>query len=190
MDKATLVKRDIEVEGLVTTALSREGVRITLVDWQYIPQLDEWQLVIATPLYDKNGPRNANVAVVTALQRAGVYDDIPMRRIFVKSSQDPSVRELEREARLLTEGTVHVVDFGRNGENDYSVTYTPYAGQGGPIPARRFHSADDLRVFLEDQLQIHRSSVEEALSDLRRLKSASLPSVGFTLRQAKKLGLA
>jgi len=190
MDKAALVRRDVEVEGLVMTALSREGVPVTLVDWQYVPQLDEWQLVIATPLYDKYGPRNANSRVVTALQRGGVYPDVPTRRIFVKSPQDPSVRELEKGARMLTEGTLHLVNLGAEGEDDYSTTYAPYTGQGGAIPARRFGSVHDLRAFLENVLHLHRSSVEEALSELERKRSASIPNVQLTLRQAKKLGLS
>jgi hypothetical protein len=190
MDKTTLVKRDVEVEGLVMTALSRQGVPVTLVDWQYMPQLDEWQLVIPTPLYDKYGPRNANATVVTALQRGGVYSDVPMRRIFVKSPLDPSVRELEREVKMLTEGTLHVVNFGPVTSDDYSATYTPYTGRGGAIPARRFKSILALRSFLEDELRIRRSSVEEALSELERTRSTSIPNVRLTLRQAKKLGLA
>lgn len=190
MDKATLVRKDVEVEGLVTGALSRQGVPINLVDWQYVPQLDEWQLVIATPLYDKYGPRNANAAVVTALQRERVYTEIPMRRIFVKSPQDPSVRALEKEARTLTEGTMHIVNFGTATSGDYSVTYTPYAGRGGPIPGRRFRTLEDLRPFLEDELFIRPSTVEEAFSELQRIRSTSISNVSLTLRQAKKLGLA
>jgi len=190
MDKTTLVKRDVEVEGLVMSALSRQGVPVTLVDWQYVPQLDEWQLVIATPLYDTFGPRNANTTVVTALQRGGVYTDIPMRRIFVKSPLDPSVRALEREAKMLTEGTLHVVNFGLEDGSDYSATYAPYTGRGGAIPARRFKNSQALRSFLEDELQIRRSSVEESLSELGRTRSTSIPNVRLTLRQAKELGLA
>ena len=154
---------DVEVEGLVMSALSRQGVPASLVDWQYVPQLDEWQLVIATPLYDKHGPRNANASVVTALQRGGVYANVPMRRIFVKSPQDPAVRELEKEARTLTEGTLHLVNLGEGNRNNYMVTYAPCSGQGGAIPARKFETLGDLSSFLEKELQVNRSSVEEAV---------------------------
>ena len=112
-----------------------------------------------------------------------------MRRIFVKSPLDPSVGGLEKEAKLVSEGTLHVVNFG-SATDDYSATYTPYTGPGGAIPARRFRSILALRSFLEDELQIRRSSVEEALSELERTQRISIPMVRLTLREAKRLGLA
>ncbi len=40
-------------------ALSRRKIPVTLFDWTYIPQLEEWQIVVATPWYDSKGPLNA-----------------------------------------------------------------------------------------------------------------------------------
>ncbi len=49
MDQATLVKDDRIIEAQVLEALDRARVPVTLCEWNYVPQLEEWQLIIATP---------------------------------------------------------------------------------------------------------------------------------------------
>src|SRR2546428_8752566 len=112
MDKATLVKSDIDISALVLGALSRTRIPVTLCDWRYVPQLEEWQLAIATPWYDEKGPRVTYSSVIAALQRAGVYEDVPMRRVFLMSPDDPAVRELEKETKIRSEGFIHVLRHG------------------------------------------------------------------------------
>ena len=99
MDKATLVKSDIDITALILDALSRTKIPVTFCDWRYVPQLEEWQLVIATPWVDEKGPRTTYRAVIDALRKARVYDDAPMRRIFLMSPHDPVVQELEKEGK-------------------------------------------------------------------------------------------
>src|SRR5205823_6653594 len=99
MDKATLVKSDIDISALILDALSRTKIPVTFCDWRYVSHLEEWQLVIATPWVDEKGTRTTYRAVIDALVKAGVYEDTPMRRIFLKSSSDPVVQELEKEAK-------------------------------------------------------------------------------------------
>jgi hypothetical protein len=69
-DKATLVKSDIDVGGLVLEALSREKIPVTLCDWMYVPQLDEWQLAKAYPSSGRKVPA------------AGIEESV--HRIFVR----------------------------------------------------------------------------------------------------------
>ena len=69
--------------------------------------------MIATPWYDSRGPRVSYDRVFRALQDAGVYEEAPIRRIFLKSPNDPLVKTLEREVELRTEGTIHVVRSSR-----------------------------------------------------------------------------
>ena len=191
MDKAALVKRDVEIEGLITTALSRQKVPVSLCEWYYVPELDEWQLIVATPLYDQVGPHNANARVVTALQDEGVYQEIPVRRIFVKSPEDTVVKALLREARVLTEGNIHIVNYSRASHDPYySMTFMPFAGPGGAIPPKYFVSSEDLRTFLEGRVHVHRSAVDEALAELKRKGSSSISNVQLTMREVRKLGLA
>lgn len=185
MDSKVLVKRDLVAEGLVLHALSRAKIPVTLVDWHYVPQLDEWQLIVATPLQDTKGPHSAYSAVVSALQQFGVYEQVPVRRLFVRSPLDTLVQELEREARTQTTGSIHI---SKHGEG-FSVIFAPYVGPGGSVPARVFKTEDELRNFLADFLHINNHFVEDAIAEVRLRKTVSIPNVLLTYRQAKKLGL-
>jgi hypothetical protein len=189
VDKATLVRNDLDTEGKVLNALSLARIPASLVDLEYVPQLDEWQLVIATRLYDDKGPQQAYAQVIKALQDQGIYQEVPIRRVFLKSPSDLSVKALEAEVRARTEGGIHILKFcGSNHRDQYSVTFAPYSGPGGAVPSRRFAGRDPLRMFLEDEVGVSRSSVDEALTALER--SASIPHVQLTRREAKKFGLA
>jgi hypothetical protein len=191
VDKTTLVRSDLDTEGRVLNALSLAKVPATLVDLDYVPQLDEWQLVIATPLYDEKGPREAYSRVIKALQDVGIYEAVPIRRVFLKSPTDPSVKALEAEVKVKTEGAIHILEFARSNHTDqYSVIFAPFSGPGGAVPSRRFDGRSQLRTFLEDELGISHSSVDEAFGELQRKGSASIFNVQLTRREAKRFGLA
>jgi hypothetical protein len=179
---------DLQIEGRVLAALSLAKIPITLCDLNYVPELSEWQLVIATPLYDRKGPHEANSRVVKALQDAGFYEDVPIRRLFVRSSEDPLVKAIEQETKLKREGTLHIR--GDKKRNSFAVFFAPFVGPGGAVPARHFSGDGKLREFLEGDLYLSRSSVDEALSELERKGDASLFNVQLTRKEAKKLGLA
>jgi len=190
VDKATLVKSDLETEGRVLSALSLAKVPVTLCQLSYVPRLDEWQLVIATPWYDTKGPHETYSRVIEILQEAGIYEEVPIRRVFLKSPQDLTVKALEQEVRVKTEGAIHIVQYGKTSRGDrYSVIFSPFAGPGGAVPSRRFVGADQLRAFLERDLHISRSSVDDALSELDRKLSASIFHVQLTRKEVRKLGL-
>ena len=191
MDKTTLVRSDLETRGRIQNALSLAGIPVSLVEADYIPQLDEWQIFVATSLYDSKGPREANSRVFKAFQNAGIYQDLPIRRVFVKSPSDPSVKNLEAEVKIRTEGAIHILAYTRlNHEQEYSVIFAPFAGPGGAVPSRRFDDHHQLRAFLEDDVRISRSSVDEAFVEIKNKGSASIFHVQLTRREAKRLGLA
>jgi len=189
MDKATLVRSDLDTQGRVLNALSQAKIPASLIDLDYIPQLDEWQLVIATRLFDEKGPKEAYSRVIKALQAVGIYEEIPMRRVFLKSPSDPSVRALEAELKIKTEGAIHIFALGAQTDR-YSVVFAPFTGPGGAVPARRFDGLDEVQTFLENEVGISRSSVEEAVDELKRKRSVSILHVQLTRREAKRLGLA
>src|SRR6266516_4231465 len=167
MDKATLVKSDIDISALILDALSRTKIPVTFCDWRYVPQLEEWQLVIATPWVDEKGPLTTYRAVIDAWTRAGVYDDAPMRRIFLMSPDDPAVQELEKEAKTRNEGFVHILRHnGSRNREEYSVLFAPITGIGGPVPAKHFTERDALRDFLSGRLHLRQTAVEDALGEL------------------------
>lgn len=193
MDKATLVRTDLEIEARILEALSRVEIPVTLVDWTYAPEVDEWQLIIATPWYESKGPLDAYSQVIKALQDAGIYEAVPIRRVFVLSPDDDLVKALDKEVRTRTEGAVHIISHDRTKstqERTYSVIFAPFTGPGGPVPARRLTSLDELRKFLEERLHIAKTSVDEALAELARKDTTSVFNVQLTNREAKRLGLA
>jgi len=189
MDTTALVgKRDAEIEGLVMDALSRIKMPVTLLRWTYVPQIEEWQLIIATPWYDLKGPRTTVVAAIDAFQEAGIYEDLPMRRIFFMSPNDSRVKSLEEP---FTEGRLHLLQ-GRDraGTEEYAAFFAPLLGSGGAVPARRFSRLDELRNFLVRTLRIPPRSVDDALDELNTRGSATILPVSLTARELKKAGLA
>jgi hypothetical protein len=67
-------------------ALNRTGIPVTLWEWHYVPQLGEWQLIVATPWYDSRGLRVTYDRIIKALQQTGLYEDVPLRRSVGNSS--------------------------------------------------------------------------------------------------------
>jgi hypothetical protein len=190
VDKAALVRSDLKIEGRVLAALSRAKIPVTLCDLTYNEPLEEWQLVIATPWYDSRGPRKSYDRLFQALEDAGIYKEIPVRRLSLASPADPLVKSLERDVKLSTEGSIHIVRSRKAQGDGYAVTFAPFVGPGGAVPARQFSGIDHLRIFLEDDLYISRSSVDEAISELERKGSASIFNVQLTRKELKKLALS
>jgi hypothetical protein len=190
VDKTALVRSDLETRGQIQTALSLAKVPVTLVEVDYIPQLEEWQIFVGTSLYDTKGPAAAVSRVIKALQDLGIYKEFPIRRVFVKSPNDPLIKALEAEVKAQTEGAIEIFAIQSTHGERYSVIFAPFIGPGGAVPSRRFNGLDELKLFLEDAVGIRRSSVEEALREITHKGSASIFPVQLTRREAKRLGLA
>ena len=196
MDKATLVTKDQQIRDRVAQALSQAKIPVTVVECDYVSETEEWQLVkvvIGTPLYDSEDPREVYSRVIKALQQAGLYEEVPMLRVSVLSPEDRVVKALAQEVKNRTEGNIHILahDPKRpNHEKEYSVIYAPFAGPGGFIPARHITGLGELRKFLEESLHIKKTAVEEALLELARKGDTSIFNVQLTSRERKRLGLA
>lgn len=191
MDQTTLVSRDLNAGALVMEALSRTKIPITLCKWIYFAELEEWHLVIASPWYDTKGPLKTSGAVIDALERAGIYKKIPMRRVRVTSPDDPMAKALQQQVREPRDGFVHILKQAhpKNGDQ-YSLIFAPIAGPGGALPARRFSKLDDLKLFLAHDLHLKSSSIEDAIDEMKRTGASSVHPVSLGIRHARKLGLA
>lgn len=192
MDKTALVTNDLEIEGQVVEALSRTKIPITAVDWTWVPQFEASQLVVVTPLYDSKGPRETYARIFAALQAAGIYKTAPINEVFVMSPEDPLAKELTRQLKIITEGSVHILRSNGNQRPSYSVVFAPYLGlgEGGPIPSVKLKSETELRSFLEKRMAIEPYVINEALGKLTLKGSASIFNVPVNQRRLKKLGLA
>jgi hypothetical protein len=190
MDQATLVRGDRIIEAQVLEALDRARVPVTLCEWNYVPQLQEWQLIIATPWHDSKGPRTTYRAVVDAFEKAGIYQHVPMRRVFLISPSDSLVKLLQQEARTQWDGFVHILRHHGNGKaQEYSLVFTPVTREDF-ASVRRFAALGDLKLFLTEDLHLDLSSFQGALDEMRRTGAGSIYPVTLTTRQIKKLGLA
>jgi hypothetical protein len=191
VDQTSLVNSDIEIEGKVVSALSRAQIPVTAVDWNWVPQLEESQLIVVTPLVDTRGPRETYARILEALSIAGVYQSIPIRKLFVKSPSDPVAQRLIEDLKRTSEGSIHVVsNTTRTGAVQYAVVFAPYVGSGGAIPSKHLMGNAQLRVFLEKRLGIDPYMVDQALAELTQRRSATIFNVQLSLRRAKRLNLA
>ena len=189
MDQTPLVNSDIE--GKVVSALSRAKIPVSAVDWNWVPDLEESQLIVVTSLVDTRGPRETYARILKALSVAGVYKSVPIRKLFVKSPDDPVARKLIEELKQTSEGSIHIVrDRTTNGVPHYTLVFAPYVGSGGAIPSKRLSGNADVRDFLEKRLGIHAYVVDQALAELAQTDSATIFNVRLSLKQAKKLNLA
>jgi hypothetical protein len=191
VDQTPLVNSDIEIEAKVVSALSRAQIPVTAVDWNWVLQIGESQLIVVTSLVDTRGPRETYARILKALSDAGVYQSVPIRKLFVKSPEDPVARKLIEELKRTSYGAVYIVrNTTTNGAAQYNLVFAPYAGSGGAIPSKRLSGIDDLRDFVEKRLGVPKHAVDQALAELSQADSATVFNVRLSLRQAKKLNLA
>jgi hypothetical protein len=213
MATAALVNRDIEIGRRIVAALTRANVPVTVYLWALVSE--EWLFIVATPLVDTKGPLAAYDQVNRALQRAGVLSDVPRQMIFLMSPNDPELKTLEKQSRIMPQEAFRVVnasiagrfvedaylyrgsiDIIRLGNSKgiipsmYSAIYLPYSG-GGTAPSMQIDGAQSLKEFLEnDLLHLRKSSVEAALKELAEDGSTSIPNVQLRTQELRRLGLA
>jgi len=191
MDQAALVANDRETEARVIAALSRTQIPVTAVEWHWVADLDERMLVIVTALNDTHGPRESYARIFKALRASGMYQGVGIRNLYVRGPEDALARELIRELKLTTQGTIHIAGkAGKNGQAKYSMVFSPYLGSGGAIPSVSLRDDGELRSFLEKRLGVPTYAVNQAVVELAQKGAATIFNVPWNLRRAKRLNLA
>lgn len=191
MDPSPLVNSDIEIESKVIFALSRAKIPITAVDWSLVGQEQKFQLIVVTPLVDKWGPRETYSRIFKVLSEAGMYQSNLIRKLSVKSPDDPFAKALVAELKRTNEGALHIVrNSTRSGVTQYTVVFAPYVGSGGAIPSKRIAGNVALRNFLEKRIGIHPSAVDQAMAELAQTESVTIFNVQLSQRRLKNLELA
>jgi len=208
---ALVDKSSIDLGRRVIAALGRQGIAVTVGLWAFASQSEEWQLTIATPLVDELGPLAAYGKVQKALQKAGVEDEFPLRRIFLRSPKDRVLQSLQKESRALDREDYRLVNASiegsfvedaylyrgfiqinqlqrKAGAPLYSVFYAH--APGGIMRDRRFEGADQLREFLRGSLNINQGIVESVLRNLDEHGDATIPNVELKHKDLKRLELA
>ncbi len=197
MAETILVKplsaEDRASEAAVLDVLARIKCPVSLCDWKYFHEYDEWRLLIATPWYESMGPLDATKQIFNELKKSPDYKKLPMLRISVYSSKDPLVLEMQENIknRLHDDTMIGFVSIAKHENTSaYSVIFAPqYSGiQGGTVSAIQVHP-NDLEKFLSNVLRIKPSMVQDAMFELKNNSSTEIYPVSLSIRKARQLGL-
>ena len=196
MDKTALVKKDFDSGNRIVALLAASGIEIEDAIWVYSPEAEEWRLMVVTPLVERKGERDAYLTVLSILEKAGLSKELPWRRISLVSDDDPLLEKVDTSIRLdeafAYEGSIHIVQFpmpsaGRPPK--YHVTFAPYRGPGGAVPAREFSELDQLKKFLRDEIGADEHHIRQTLGDLSLHRTTSIPNVHMETKDLRRLHL-
>lgn len=88
MDKASLVVELIEDGKRLIEALDAAKFDVKAAMWFYLPDTDEWRLIIASPFVDNSGPMKAYEFIQKEMEKLSPALGIKLRNIAVVSPQD------------------------------------------------------------------------------------------------------
>lgn len=203
---ATAALVEVDIGRKILAVLAQANIPINVAFWAYVPQIDEWQFFIATPLVDLQGSKAAYEQVLRSLHEAGMDPQLPWRRIFLRSPKDPVLKFLERQS-AIPNGSVTVSEFGsipKGTPNAYYVTYAPYPSEtfrilNEPVGDRfvedtyvygkMWHATgvDGLRELLSKFFHLDRNTVESVISEVSEKRTASIPNVRLQPRDLTRL---
>jgi hypothetical protein len=95
MVKRALVSPDVDLGSQVVRTLDAAGFPLTVALWSFNDEGGEYELVMGTPLYDKEGQKQAYLKLLSALSPLDqrVVHNLRMRLLGHK---DPLIRALRR----------------------------------------------------------------------------------------------
>jgi hypothetical protein len=99
MDKTTLVESDIKTGEEIISILTNSNFPIHYALWLYSPEeYSQWRLVIATKLYDEEGPLSAYKKLNDILRKKGEKEWILWsERIQLVSPEDTVIKSLKKD---------------------------------------------------------------------------------------------
>ena len=212
MDKTSLVERDVKLGNQIIAVITAAGISVEDALWVYYPQVEEWRLVLSTPLVDQKGPRDSYLQILNTIKKAGILEDLPLRRMATLSPRDPLLKNMRsafglpgptgfrQGARIgnyvfdeayIYGGSIHIVrDTPQRGqEPNFRVIFSPYSGPGGAVPSREFYGEALLSEFLRDELHIDPFLIGKILSELRIHGATSVPNVRVGTSELRRLRL-
>ena len=95
MDKTTLVSFDIERGREVLDALDGAKVKTAVALWAYLPEYEDWRLVVSARQLDSLDPRDAYRRLNESLTAAGLTPD-KSPPILILSMNDSFIRTLRQ----------------------------------------------------------------------------------------------
>jgi len=95
MGKATLVEADMEAGKALLKKLDEVKFKVKAALWLYMPDPEEWRLVLASPSIDTDGPKRAYETVQSQLQGIGQKDILSLQNISLVSPRDKLIKALK-----------------------------------------------------------------------------------------------
>jgi hypothetical protein len=105
MGKAALVERDTEQGRRLIEALDQAGFPVVAAFWSFFPEENLYRLIIASPVVDEKGPREAYTKIQAMLQ-ALPMPDFTLDTITVLSPYHPLV--IDVRLSQATEGAPYL----------------------------------------------------------------------------------
>lgn len=106
MDKTTLVGIDIDGGGKLISILEEAGLDIRAALWLYSSDPDKWELVIATPFIDQNGPKKTYTFIQSELAKMESSPGIDLEDISAVSPEYHIIKALLKIRRVYPTGTI------------------------------------------------------------------------------------
>ncbi|OHB80045.1 MAG: hypothetical protein A2Z25_06365 [Planctomycetes bacterium RBG_16_55_9] len=95
MGKATLVDRDMQAGEALLKKLDEDKFKIKAALWLYMPDPEEWRLVLASPIVDTDGPIKAYEKVQSELQELDGRSELSLQNIALVSPHDKLIMALK-----------------------------------------------------------------------------------------------
>ena len=99
MGKAALVGMDIEGGERLLNALEGIGLDIHAALWIYLPEPEEWRLMIASPMVDQEGPRKVYLLILSKLKEVVPPPEISSISISAVGLEHHLIQALRGAAR-------------------------------------------------------------------------------------------
>lgn len=116
MDKTALVEKDVEEGKRLIEALDNAGFQVRAVLWFYLAESDEWRFVVASPLVERKGPKEAYAFVQAVLAQLLPPSGISLEDISVVSPEYDLIRLLK--VAIQTGPGISGIRFTRNTINN------------------------------------------------------------------------
>jgi hypothetical protein len=135
MDKTTLVEKDIQAGAELIRNLDNLSFEVVAALWFYELELNEWQLIIASPKVKKGGPIQAYQIVQDIIKKFNNYKNYSINNIKLVSPDYPLIQILRSVIRTQPirkslggfstkekyEHTIANIRFTRNTINNYFI---------------------------------------------------------------------
>ncbi|HUV67589.1 MAG TPA: hypothetical protein VMW24_27095 [Sedimentisphaerales bacterium] len=112
MDKPTLVDADMKAGEALLNKLDETRFDVKAALWFYMPESEEWRLILASPTVDAEGPKKAYEKVQSQLQGLDQGHELSLQNISLVSPGDNLIKVLK--SAIKTGKKISHIRFTRN----------------------------------------------------------------------------